>query len=278
MTAKNLDEEDTQQSAEQAREALADVRDVVADARDALADAREEQAGVADRRRDDRDLLADERDRLSQERDEMATAAEVARDERDAQAGERRDVIDDARDRALPSFRRVVAELLTAATHRDFLANRRDIAANRRDIQANLDALLTELPGEAYFEARTFARQDRYDSRRDRTESAQDRTTLTIPTGLVHLPASIPTQRNLRKPLDECTPTEVSLHCEELLAASLIELSEAIEIVEHDGAASSHAKSLLHSFKQRHETATDLIWYVSEWLATGNRPQAAQTN
>jgi hypothetical protein len=182
-------------------------------------------------------------------------------------------VIADAREEALPTFKRVVAELLAAATNRDTLANRRDITANRREMQANLNALITEVRDEAYFEALSFARQDREASRLDRLASADDRTTLSTPIGDLQVPASIPTQRDGRTPLGDCTAAELSTYCEELLAESLIELSEAIEVVEHEGAATSHAKQLLQGFKEHHETATDLIWYVGEWLATGSRPQ-----
>ena len=272
MCPDKADEADLTKSAEPARDALADVRDVVADARETLLDAREERADAADRHRDDRDSLANERDRLSDERDQMADLADAARDE-DALQAAAPDVSATAQQGTLPTFKLVVAELLAAGIERDTLANRRDIAANRRDMQAKLHALIADVQEEAYFEALTFARRDRDASRLDRMASAVDRTTLSTPIGDVQLPASIPTQRDPRTPLGDCTPAEVSTYCEELLAESLIQLSEAIEIVEHDGAATSDAKQLLEGFKQHHETATDLIWYVGEWLATGSQPQ-----
>lgn len=284
-----------------ARDILDDARDVVAAAREAVADARDDEARLADEARDQRDALADERERRSDRRDAYAATADHARESRDwladerdrlneereavasrvarserAGSGRRREDAKEASETAA-ARQRDVAKVLTEAAHRDFLANRRDSAANRRDMKASLDSFLTDHDDEAAHEARGLARKDRTDSRLDRTSSATDRVTLSTAIGELELPASIPTNRAEATPLDECTAEEVSTHAALLLEQSVDETRDAIDSVEHDGAASPRVKELLHASMSHHHTAADLAWYVDEWLRTGSRPPQVPT-
>ena len=117
------------------------------------------------------------------------------------------------------------------------------------------------------------SRDERRDSRLDRVASASDRLKLATPVGVLDLPASIPVQRGVTKPILKCTPDEVAAYSAELLAKALDETSAAIEIVKQDGAASRRVKEMLIESREHHDEADDLLWYVTEWLRTGKRPQ-----
>lgn len=206
---------------------------------------------------------------------------DLVMDDRDAAADRReavadqRDVAAEAREAAITKRQRQVEQLLAGAESRDEAADRRDSAANARDMQAGLDALRPHHHYDevAAIDARGLARQDRRDSRLDRVASAGDRVELSTPAGTRNLPASIPVQRGATKPILSCTPDEVAAYSAELLARSLDETTAAIEIVEQEGAASARAKEMLLESQEHHDEADDLLWYVNEWLRTGNRPQ-----
>jgi hypothetical protein len=223
-----------------------------------------------------REILADARDARADARDEQALADDVGRDLRDSTA-DIRDERADARDHAAQSQQHEVAGLLAAAEQRDLKAAARDNAANRRDMRASFDAFLVGHDDQATLEARASAQQDRKDSRDDRTSSARDRSRLSTVIGEVELPTTIPTQRGTSKPLAECTPGEVVTHAAVLMGQSVNETREAIDIVEHDGAASPRAKELVHVSRQHHEVAENLLWYVTEWHRAGTRPQGHAT-
>lgn len=210
-------------------------------------------------------------DPLADEHDE---GDEISR-ENDRVAGEQERQSESEKEVPTPTPKgREVQQLLAAATHRDHLANRRDSAANDRDIRAGLAALLTDTQkDEAAFEARGFARQDRRSSRLDRVASSDDRLQLSTSDGELSLPASVPVQRGVLKPLTQCTPMEVTEFSSQLLHRALDETRDAIDLVEQEGAASPHVEEVLAQSRSHRDDADDLLWYVNEWLRTGNRPQ-----
>ena len=117
------------------------------------------------------------------------------------------------------------------------------------------------------------SRDERRDSRLDRVASASDRLKLATATGVLDLPASIPVQRGVTKPILKCTPSEVAAYSAELLAKALDETGAAIEIVKQDGAASRRVKEMLIESREHHDEADDLLWYVTAWLRSGNGPR-----
>jgi hypothetical protein len=203
--------------------------------------------------------LAEERVEIGEERNRVADERHVA--------GERND--------ARTPKKHQVEKLLTDASHRDDLANRRDSAANDRDMKAGLAALLDDKHGDDFGADRGLARQDRRSARHDRIASADDRMELTTSSGTLSLPVSIPIQCGRSKPLMKCTPTEVADYSAQLLDQALRETRDAIEMVEQEGKATPQVKELLAESRDHQDDADDLLWYVNEWVRTGDRPQPA---